>query len=73
MNWYECGKHDYRAWVTSKHFAALNHDAHAEDVIRLFLPPIPQDLMQIARPLPHHIQEWLRGFEDEKTNQNMEK
>lgn len=62
--YYLMGRAAFHAWMNSRHFAQFDRDAPTIDVMRLFLPPVPQDMMQVARPLPKHNQEWLRGFDD---------
>ena len=42
-------------------------DANPELVIRLFLPPVEEQLMQIATPLPKNRQKWIAGFKKEQT------
>lgn len=66
MTGYEQGRHDYHAWIQSKHFAPLSKDAPSDCVMKLFLPPVPQDLMQMYRPLPKQYLDWLQGFEREQ-------
>lgn len=61
---YEQGQIDYIAWMTSPTYAQFNHDASPRTVMKLFLPPVPEDAMQVSRPLPKPYQEWLRGFND---------
>lgn len=65
-DYYQLGKIAYKAWATSPLLAQFDKHAPAKDVMRLFLPPVPQDMMQVARPMPKEYREWLRGFEDEK-------
>ena len=63
---YNAGQAAYHAWKTSPHFQQFARTAPVEEVMRLFLPPISQDLVQVSRPLPKDRQEWLQGFNDAK-------
>ena len=68
IDYYLMGKNDYYAWSRSQQFSQFNQNTPPEIIMKLFLPPIPQDMMQISRPLPFIYQEWLRGFEEERIN-----
>jgi hypothetical protein len=68
IDYYEAGKADYHAWMTSPNLAHLDRATPPNIVIKLFLPPPPQDLIQVSRPLPAKYQEWLRGFQEAKAD-----
>ena len=61
---YEAGKQAYTAWVTSPQFAQFDKSTPVRDVMRLFLSPVPEDMMQVQRPLPQPYKDWAKGFED---------
>lgn len=58
------GRRDHHAWVASPIYKQFDLDAPAETVIKIFMPPPSQNMMQVQRPLPKSHQEWLRGFND---------
>lgn len=68
IDYYLLGQRNYLAWVSSPQYAQLDHDAPAKFVMKLFLPPVPQDMVQLSRPLPPSYQAWLRGFNEAKAN-----
>lgn len=60
------GAAGYHALCTSRALASACYDprtVEAKEAMRLFLPPVPQDMVQIQRPLPEPYQAWCRGFE----------
>lgn len=59
---YQAGVEAYSVWITSPMFAQFDRNARAEDVMKWFLPPVPQDMMQMQRPLPPQYAQWLAGF-----------
>ena len=61
---YEEGKSAHRVYHASQAFAGLSRHITAEDAAKLFLPNVPQDMMQVSRPLPKARQEWIRGWKD---------
>lgn len=54
---------------------AMSRDLPVRDVMRLFLPPVLEDMMQVQRPLPKNYQLWLDGFnaakEDYREHQSL--
>ena len=40
----------------------------AEDVIKMYLPPVVEHLTQISSPLPKPRKDWIRGFREEQVN-----
>lgn len=67
---YLCGRDAYHAWTNSPYFAGYDHSIPARDVMRIFLPPVPESMTQMAQPLPKSYREWIRGFEDAKNGIN---
>jgi len=65
---YEQGRQDRRAFTTSNLYAQFDPDISARDAMRLFMPPVPEDLMQVQRPLPPRWANWCKGWEDEACN-----
>lgn len=61
---YEAGRQDYQAWSQSPQFQQFDRGTPLRDIMRLFLPPVPEDMMQVQRPLPGPYQEWARGFRE---------
>jgi len=61
---FEQGKQDRQAWDNSPQYAQFDRATPVRDIMRLFLPPVPEDTMQVARPLPKPYREWLRGFNE---------
>jgi len=54
------------AWNNSPIYAQFDRTVSSEYIMSLFLPPVPQDLMQISRPLPKPYADWLRGFNEHR-------
>ena len=50
----------------SKHYQYISKPVRPEDAMKVFLPPIPQTLMQIPTPVPADREQWLRGFREEQ-------
>lgn len=46
--------------------AGYIRDANPELVIKLFLPPVEEQLMQISTPLPKNRKKWISGFKKEQ-------
>ena len=63
---YEGGAAAAHAWNTSRQYMQYGDGLPARSVMAVFLPPVPQDLMQISRPLPNNYQAWVRGFENNR-------
>lgn len=66
---YEAGRLARKGWVKSPVWRQFDPNTPGELAMKLFLPPVPQDLMQVARPLPRSHAEWLRGWNDEKATE----
>lgn len=66
----EGGRQAYLAWSRSKHYAMFPRDLAAEDIMKLFLPAVPQDTIQLQRPLPPNYREWLEGFRAAEAEDN---
>ena len=66
MATYEDGRAAYRAWVSSPACCQFAADTPAEIAMNFFLPPVDQNGLRMAQPLPRDRQEWLRGFRDER-------
>ena len=60
------GRRARRAFVTSVLYAAYDNALPPEEAMKLFLPPVSESLVQIARPLPQDRQDWIRGWEEER-------
>lgn len=61
-DWFKQGQVDFIFFHTSKHLAYIDRDAPSADLMRIFLPPVPQTSLQVATPMPAKYQDWLRGF-----------
>lgn len=59
---FEQGQRDRIAWDTSPQFAQFSRATAVRDIMRLFLPPVPEDAMQVSCPLPKPYRDWIRGF-----------
>lgn len=71
IDYYQFGKECYHAWMNSLQFAQFGKTATPRSVMKLFMPPPSQDLMQIQRPLPKEHQAWLQGFEEARQNESI--
>ncbi len=68
---YEQGRSDRKAFVTSQGFSSISRTIRGEDALLIFFPNVQQDLMQVARPMPPDRKEWLKGWDDEKTEEGI--
>lgn len=64
------GKRDRRAFVDSDNYAQYENNIPVADAMKLFMPNVPQDLMQIQRPLPAMWQAWVNGWKDQSAEEN---
>lgn len=65
-NHFEQGQKACREYYASQAFAGLTRGVKAEEAIKLFLPPVDEQLIQVAMPLPKPRQKWLAGFRKEQ-------
>lgn len=66
MDHYEEGREARRRFLQSDQFKPFHQDMPGRDAMRLFLPCVPQDMIQVARPLPPRWGEWVRGWDNER-------
>ena len=66
------GKQDRIGFVKSQGYGSLSRDISAKDAMKVFLPPIANNLMQLSRPLPKDYQDWVNGWEDQKATEEKE-
>lgn len=64
---YEQGQQDCRAYYESQGFAALSRTIRPEDAMRLFWPPVNEQLMMVSTPMPKDRAKWMVGFKAERT------
>lgn len=62
---YEEGRKARKGYVVSQHYAGLSNNITPDTAMKIFLPPIINDKMEIQRPLPKDRKEWVRGWNDE--------
>lgn len=60
--WEQKGYEDRRGFLTSPNFAWLPRDIDIDLAMRIYMPNIPQDLMQVQRPLPAKWKAWQTGW-----------
>jgi hypothetical protein len=60
------GQKACREYYASQAFSGLTRAVKAEQAIKLFLPPVEEQLIQVAMPLPKPRQKWLAGFKKEQ-------
>jgi len=70
MTDYEAGQQDRKGFVNSQGYAGISRNITAEDATLLFWPPITNDMMQVARPMPKDRKEWVEGWNDEKSEED---
>ncbi len=69
---YEEGRRDRNRFLFSQGFASLSRNITATDAMRLFLPPVKNDMVQMSRPLPKPFQDWVDGWNDCKAEEGIE-
>lgn len=52
----------YGAFMNSPSYAGFDKGVSAEDVMRLFLPPVNEAMTSISSPLPKARREWIKGW-----------
>jgi len=57
-----------QAYYCSQGFSNLTRQVRAEDAIRLFLPPVAEQMTPISSPLPKPRRDWIKGFKEEQIN-----
>ena len=65
------GREAWNIVKKSNVFKQFSLTAPADVIMKLFLPPENEDMMQISRPLSKDRKEWIEGF-DEARNEDME-
>lgn len=55
-------------FYNSVHFVWVVKPVLPEDAMRLFLPPVEQQMMQVQTPMPKPRKDWLKGFKEEQEN-----
>jgi len=50
------------------HGYGLAKNVRPEDVIKLYLPPVNEMMLQISTPMPQPRVDWMRGFKEEQAN-----
>ena len=63
IDYQEKGRADRQAFLTSPIYAGIERQISSMDAMRIFMPPPPQDMMQMQRPLPGRWAEWKKGWE----------
>ena len=56
-----------QAIYKSVHYGWITKPMNPRDAMRLFWPPVDEQLVQFQTPLPPDRQAWLKGFEEEQT------
>ncbi len=66
IDYYKDGQNAARHYYKSRYPAGYIKNVKAEDAIKIFLPPVNEQLVQIAMPLPKPRQKWIAGFKKEQ-------
>jgi len=69
LDMYEEGRQARQGFITSQGYMGLSRNITAKDAMKVFLPPVPQDMMQVQRPLPAGNKKWINGWEDAKADE----
>ena len=65
-NFFDQGRQAARNYYKSQAFSGLTRFISPEVAIRLFFPPVDEQLVMIAMPLPKNRQKWIAGFKKEQ-------
>jgi hypothetical protein len=65
---YKAGARAAIAVYESVHYAYIHKPMRGMDAMKLFWPPVEEQLLQIQTPLPLDRQAWIKGFEEEQMN-----
>ena len=57
-----------QSYYNSQGFAGLSRYVRAEEAIKLFMPPVNEQLIQVSTPLPKPRRDWIKGFKEEQAN-----
>ena len=66
-NYFEQGREDCKKYYESQAFAGLTRNVVPEQAIKLFWPPVEEQLVQMVMPMPKPRQKWIAGFRKEQT------
>jgi len=66
---YQQGRQDCQGFIKSQGYMGLSRNILAKDAMKVFLPPVPQDMMQVQRPLPKPYADWVKGWKDAKAEE----
>ena len=61
------GKQAFEAVSTSTNYPPYMVGRRAEDMIKLFLPPVEEFMMSMATPLPKDRVEWMKDYTGAQT------
>lgn len=50
----------------ASHSHGFDRHVRAEDVIKMYMPPVEEYLTQVSSPMPKPRKDWIKGFEEEQ-------